>query len=57
MLEDNFGKRRRSVEDDLCWKMNFGGRLPAVEDYLQWKTTYIGSLHAAYSALRHFLFL
>ena len=50
-----FGGRQPLVEDDLRWKMTCGVRRPAVEDDLQWKTTFAGSLHAAYSALRHFL--
>ena len=60
-LEDNlfwkttFSKERPSVEDNLWWKTTFGGRRPLVEDDLQWKTTFVGSLHAAHSALRHFL--
>ena len=43
------------MEDDLRWKTTYGGGQPEVEDDLQWKTTFAGSLHAAYSALRHFL--
>ena len=50
------GGRRHLVEDDLWWKTTCGGRQPVVEDDLQRKTTFAGSLHAAYSALRHFLF-
>ena len=50
-----FGGRQPSLGDNLGGKITFGGRQPSVEDDLQWKTTFIGSLHAAYSALRHFL--
>ena len=35
--------------------MTCGGRRPAVKDNLQRRMTFAGSLHAAYSALRHFL--
>ena len=61
LVEDNlwwkitFGGRQPSVEDDLLWETTFGGRRPLVEDDVQWKMTFVGSLHAAYSALRHFL--
>ena len=50
-----FGGRLHSVEDNLWWKMTCGGRRPAVKDNLQRRMTFAGSLHAAYSALRHFL--
>ena len=50
-----FSGRLPLVEDDLQWKMTCGGKQPEMEDDLQWKTTFAGSLHAAYSALRHFL--
>ena len=55
-----FYGRRPLEEDNLVWKMTFDGRGLlaedfAVEDDLQWKTTFAGSLHAAYSALWHFL--
>ena len=50
-----FSGRWPLVEDDLWWKMTFSGRRPLVEDDLRWKTTFVGSLHAAYSALQHFL--
>ena len=61
LVEDNlqykmtFVGRQPSVEDNLWWKTLFGGRQPSVEDDLQWKTAIGGSLHAAFSALRHFL--
>ena len=38
-----FGGRRRSVGDDLWWKM-FGIRGPSEEDDLRWKTTFDGRL-------------
>ena len=59
-------ERRPSVEDDFQWKTTFRGRRPSVEDNIWWKMTFggrrpsvedIGSLHAANSALRHFILL
>ena len=46
-VEDNPGRRRPSIEDDLWWKaifeqVCFDGRQPLMEDELWWKTTFYG---------------